>query len=58
MKLLNYMDVEPKEAGEDASGIKMRWLISKEMGANNFAMRFIEIDPEGFSPLHDHPWEH
>ena len=52
------MDVEPKEAGEDASGIKMRWLISKEMGANNFAMRYLEIEPEAFSPLHDHPWEH
>ena len=58
MKILNYVDVEPKGAGEDASGIKMRWLISKETGANNFAMRFIEIEPDGFSPLHDHPWEH
>ena len=52
------MDVEPNEAGEGASRVKMRWLISKEMGANNFAMRFIEIEPEGFSPLHDHSWEH
>jgi quercetin dioxygenase-like cupin family protein len=58
MKILNYKDVEPEENLEDASGIKMRWLISKEMGANNFAMRFIEIEPKGFSPLHDHPWEH
>lgn len=58
MKILNYKDVEPKEAGEGASRVKMRWLISKEIGANNFAMRFIEIEPEGFSPLHDHSWEH
>ena len=29
MKISNYMDVEPKEAGEGASGIKMRWLISR-----------------------------
>ncbi|MBS7650614.1 cupin domain-containing protein [Candidatus Bathyarchaeota archaeon] len=28
------------------------------MGAENFAMRFFEVTPGGFSPLHKHPWEH
>ena len=41
-----------------AKGIKVRWLIKKEDGAPNFAMRLFEIEPEGFSPLHSHDWEH
>jgi len=35
-----------------------RWLITKDMGAENFAMRFFEMEPEGYSPFHSHPWEH
>jgi quercetin dioxygenase-like cupin family protein len=58
MMVLSYQDVEAKEVGEGAEKVKMRWLISKEMGAENFAMRHIEIDPQGYSPLHSHSWEH
>ena len=43
---------------EGASKVKVRWLITKEMGAKNFAMRVFEIEPDGYSPLHKHPWEH
>lgn len=28
------------------------------MGAENFAMRLFEIQPRGYSPLHQHDWEH
>jgi quercetin dioxygenase-like cupin family protein len=28
------------------------------MGAHNFAMRVFEVEPEGYTPLHKHPWEH
>jgi quercetin dioxygenase-like cupin family protein len=56
--VLNCSDVEAKEAGEGAVNVRMRWLISKEIGAENFAMRQIEIGPQGHSPLHSHPWEH
>ncbi len=28
------------------------------MGAENFAMRLFEVEPDGYSPLHSHPWEH
>jgi len=38
--------------------VKVRWLITKEMGAPNFAMRVFEVEPGGYSPLHKHPWEH
>jgi quercetin dioxygenase-like cupin family protein len=43
---------------EGASKVKVRWLITKEMGAENFAMRVFEVEPYGCSPLHKHPWEH
>jgi len=58
MKILHYEDVEAKEADEGASKLKVRWLITKEMGAPNFAMRLFEIQPKGNSPLHSHNWEH
>jgi len=41
-----------------AEGIKVRWLIKKDDGAPNFAMRLFELQPKGHSPLHSHNWEH
>ena len=58
MKFAHYTDTEAKEADEGASKVKVRWVISKEMGAPNFAMRIFEIEPGGYSPLHSHNWEH
>ncbi|MGQ9625108.1 MAG: cupin domain-containing protein [Candidatus Bathycorpusculaceae bacterium] len=59
MKVFCYRDVEAKEATEEeVSKLKVRWLITKEMGAPNFAMRLFEMEPRGYSPLHSHPWEH
>jgi len=58
MKILHYQSVEAKNADEGASKLKVRWLITKEMGAPNFAMRLFEMQPKGHSPLHNHPWEH
>ena len=43
---------------EGASKAKVRWLITKEMGATNFAMRVFEVEPNGYTPFHTHPWEH
>jgi len=58
MKVFNYRDVEAEKAEEGAEKLKVRWLITKETGAKNFAMRLFEMEPGGFSPLHSHPWEH
>jgi quercetin dioxygenase-like cupin family protein len=58
MKVAHYQNVEAKEANEGASKLRVRWLITKEMGAPNFAMRLFEMEPKGHSPLHSHPWEH
>ena len=39
-------------------GKSIRWLLSKEIGAPNFEMRYFEI-PQGAKPSEDkHPWEH
>ncbi|MBN2380683.1 cupin domain-containing protein [candidate division WOR-3 bacterium] len=43
---------------EGASGVKIRWLISADEGAPNFAMREFEIEPGGHTPYHSHDWEH
>lgn len=59
MKVVPYWEVAA-ESIEDptASGVKMRWVISQKDGAENFAMRVVEISPEGYSPLHRHAHEH
>jgi quercetin dioxygenase-like cupin family protein len=59
MKHKHYTDVEleaPTEKG--VKDVKLRWLISKKDGAENFAMRLFEIKPGGHTPLHQHDWEH
>lgn len=43
---------------EGAKDVEIRWLISKEDGAENFAMRMFELQPGGHTPLHTHPHEH
>jgi quercetin dioxygenase-like cupin family protein len=58
-KVFGYDNVQLEDVTiEGASKVKVRWLITKEMGAKNFAMRIFEVEPDGYSPLHQHPWEH
>jgi len=58
MELFHYQDVEAKYAEKGASKLRVRWLITKNVGAENFAMRLFEMEPGGYSPFHSHPWEH
>jgi quercetin dioxygenase-like cupin family protein len=58
VRVFHYRDVEAKDAGKGTSKLRVRWLITDEMGANNFAMRLFEMEPGGYSPLHNHQWEH
>ncbi len=44
------------EAGVE--GVGVRWLITKDDAAPNFAMRLFELSPKGHSSLHAHDWEH
>ena len=56
--MIHYKDVTPEDAEEGATKLKVRWLITKEMGAENFAMRLFEMELGGHSPYHSHIWEH
>lgn len=59
MKHVHYTDVELETPNEQGiKDVKLRWLISDKDNAKNFAMRLFEIKPSGFTPLHQHDWEH
>jgi quercetin dioxygenase-like cupin family protein len=58
MKIFPYKSIEAKDAEGGSTKLKVRWLITKETGAPNFAMRLFEMDAGGNSPLHSHNWEH
>jgi len=58
VKVFNYRQVEAEQAEEGAEKLKVRWLLTKGVGAENFVMRLFEMEQNGFSPLHSHPWEH
>ena len=53
----NNIQKSPVET-EGAKDVEIRWLIAKEDGAENFAMRMFEVQPGGHTPLHTHPQEH
>jgi quercetin dioxygenase-like cupin family protein len=58
MKVFNYKTVNAENADCCPEKTQIRRLITKEMGAPNFVMRLFEMEPDGFSPLHTHAWEH
>ena len=59
MKHVHYSKVELEEPIEEGvKDVKLRWLISKKDGADNFAMRLFEVKAGGYTPLHQHDWEH
>lgn len=58
MKRFPYTDVDEEEIPAPAEGVKVRWLITEETGAPNFAMRQFTVEAGGSTPLHAHPWEH
>lgn len=41
-----------------AQGAKMRMLVGPEAGARVFHMRHFEVEPGGFTPHHQHDYEH
>ncbi len=59
MKIMHYSEAEHKHIeSESVKGMTGRVVIGKADGANNFCMRFFELDENGFSPAHSHEWEH
>ena len=58
-KCVHFSEVKLEDMVESgAEGVRVRWLIKKEDGAPNFAMRCFELASQGHSPLHSHDWEH
>jgi quercetin dioxygenase-like cupin family protein len=53
-------DVPPADLGsdEDMKGVELLPLITEREGAGHFAMRLLRVAPGGYTPLHEHPWEH
>ena len=51
------ISISPVEM-DGAKNVRVRWLISKEDGAENFAMRMFELEPGGHTPMHTHSQEH
>ncbi len=59
MKVKPYQDIELEEVNiEGAKGTKIRWLIAPKDGAPNFALRMFEVVKGGFTPYHNHAFEH
>ncbi len=58
-KVAHYTNVKAEDVKKPGfTGVQVRWLITKEDEAQNFAMRCFEIEPGGQSANHTHDWEH
>jgi quercetin dioxygenase-like cupin family protein len=58
-KVCHYTDIPAQLFGDEAPGVTIRWIIDEENdGAPNYALRVIEVAPEGHTPHHAHPFEH
>jgi quercetin dioxygenase-like cupin family protein len=57
-RIFPYDSVKAEDVQAGAAKTRVRWLITEQLGAPNFAMRVFEIAPTGYSPFHSHPWEH
>jgi quercetin dioxygenase-like cupin family protein len=58
----SYEDVKEEQAtlsdGTVVEDVTVRWLIDRNSGAENFAMRRFEIKADGKVPLHNHTQDH
>ncbi len=57
IKMGRWKDVPPQEM-EGLEGVRVRWVIGKELNPPNFYMRVFEVEPGASTPYHSHPWEH
>ncbi len=53
-----YMIPEEIVPEEMATGTTIRWLVSREDGAENYYMRMFAMKPGAHIRGHYHPWEH
>jgi len=43
---------------ENSKGARIKWLINENDGAPTFLMRHFTVESGGFTPYHQHDWEH
>ena len=61
MYITSISKIPPEDVAKTTDGAKditIRWLITKDIGAPTFEVRYFEVQPGGYSPLHRHSWEH
>jgi quercetin dioxygenase-like cupin family protein len=59
MKISPYTEIDCQPVDEPgASGVTIRWLITAQDGRTDFCMRHFDVAPGGFTPEHEHDWEH
>ena len=42
----------------EANGASMKALVSPKEGWEGYVMRVLELEEDGYSPKHNHPWPH
>ena len=48
----------PEQDVPGCPGVTIRWAIGRNVGAPNFALRVITVQPGAATEHHTHPWEH
>jgi quercetin dioxygenase-like cupin family protein len=44
--------------GDGIKGVTMKLLVGRDDNAPTFAMRHFSVNVDGYTPMHQHPWEH
>jgi quercetin dioxygenase-like cupin family protein len=58
VRVANYATVTAESVEAQAAGVTIREVITPDTGAPNFSLRVFDIAPGGYTPRHDHAWEH
>lgn len=59
MKVIHYTEVEKDGVKmEGADGTSLRWALGPADNMPNFYLRVVEVEAGGYTPRHNHPYEH
>lgn len=58
--IVSHLNETPKTKinHPDANNAFMKVLVSEKEGWNDHVMRVVEVEENGFTPKHSHPWPH
>ncbi len=58
--IVNHLDLLESHVitHPDAKNSFMKVLVSENEGWNDYVMRVVEVEENGFTPRHNHPWPH